>query len=241
MPPVKSVGQICASAVIWGIACTQLAFWTAIIVTLSLVVPPRRLMPVARLGARAILRGAGIRLCVRGLENLPRNRPVVLMGNHVNLIDPFLVAAAFPIPIVALERASHFRWPVYGWLISRWGNIPVLPGRLSSTRTTLKRAQDALRRGLSLAIFPEGTRTRTGSMGPFHKGAFYIAQQAGADVVPFATRGGFALNRRGSLVIRPGTIELIVGTPLRAEQWAERPLDELMEATRAAIARHAAL
>jgi 1-acyl-sn-glycerol-3-phosphate acyltransferase len=234
----KKVGEIGVSALIWVVACLQLAVWSAIIVVLSVVAPPRRLAPLARLGARALLRGAGIRLCVHGLENLPRERPVVLMGNHVNLIDPFLVCAAFPLPMVALERASHFRWPVYGWLISRWGNIPVVPGRLSSARQTLQRAQAALRQGLSLAVFPEGTRTRTGRLGPFHKGAFFIAQHAGADVVPFTTRGSFALNRRGSLLIRPGTIHVIVSPPLPAGEWAARPLDELLEATRAAIAQH---
>ncbi len=161
--------------------------------------------------------------------------PVILMGNHVNLIDPFIVRAAFRDPFVALEKASHFQWPVYGLLIRRLGNIPVHADRPISARATLKNAREALAQGISLLVFPEGTRTRTGDLGPFHKGAFYIAQRSGADMVPFTMRGSHAINRCGSLLIHPGTIDFIISPPLCAVEWVDRSIDDLMAAARLAI------
>ncbi|GAC1432433.1 MAG: lysophospholipid acyltransferase family protein [Chloroflexota bacterium] len=237
METLKHIARVYVSVVIWLVACVQLVAWTALILALRLVLPTSRLAPITRLGARLMLRIAGIRLRVEGLERLPRGRPIVLMGNHVNLLDPFLVTAAMPMPCVALERSEHFRWPVYGWLISRWGNIPVYMGKSASARATLKRAQEALAQGLCVVIYPEGTRTRTGQMGPFRRGAFYIAQHARADVVPFTVRGSYAVNQRGSLMIRPGAISIVIGSPLPAATWHNRPLGDLMEATRLAIAR----
>ncbi len=235
---MKRVAQTCVAIVIWCVTILHLTFWAAVILSLGRLVSTQRLTPVMHFAARAMLRTAGVRVRVLGLENLPRGGAMVLMSNHVNMIDPFMVTASFPLRIVALERSDHFSWPIYGPLIRRWGNIPVHMDQPSMARTTIRAAQKVLREGYSVMVYPEGTRTRTGQLGPFRKGAFFIAQHAGADIVPFSVRGSYSLNRKNSLIIRPGTITIVISPPLPAAEWRRRPLDELMEATRVAIARH---
>jgi putative phosphoserine phosphatase/1-acylglycerol-3-phosphate O-acyltransferase len=97
----------------------------------------------------------------------------------------------------------------------------------------LKPAVAALREGRSIAIAPEGTRSRTGKLARFKKGAFHIAMQAGVPIVPIVFRNALDVLPRGAVVLRPATVEVVVLPPIDTRGWTRESLDQRIEEVRA--------
>jgi 1-acyl-sn-glycerol-3-phosphate acyltransferase len=197
------------------------------------MVPMRRLAGPARSFFRSSMRILGARLVVRGLEHLDPARPYLYMGNHVNLFDPFAFVAAVPQFVVAVEKRPNFKIPVYGWLIGRWGNIPIDRDTPASALRTLVECGQRLEAGESICLMPEGTRTRTGEVGGFKNGPFRVAVDAKAQVVPFALKGMHAFNQTGSFRVRKSTVEVIFTPPIDAAGYTRQTLQDLSDRVRA--------
>lgn len=226
---------ILTSVAIWAVGWLLLIFWTLTFLLLSVFIHPRRLYGVLRMACRSILAAAGMRIRLSGREHLDV-QPCVYMANHVNILDQFVFGAVIPRPVIGLEAAEHFGWPVYGWVISRWGNLPISRwGNLEMNERSLSKAVEYLQGGGSVAIMPEGTRTRDGKLGRFHPGGFRLAIQAQVPIVVLVQRGSFALNRKGSWSIRPGNIEVQVCPPVYPEGDSDQALETLMKRVRALI------
>ena len=119
-------------------------------------------------------------------------RTCFFMVNHVNLFDPFMLYCAIPQYVRGWELESHFKIPVYGWLMKRFGNVPVPDVRRPSDLKRMWRlTQDAIDGGTSLIIFPEAKRTRDGHVDAFQDGGFRVAQQLGIPIVPVSLVGSF--------------------------------------------------
>jgi 1-acyl-sn-glycerol-3-phosphate acyltransferase len=139
--------------------------------------------------------------------------------NHVNLFDPFVAYSAVPQFLRGLELESHFRVPVYGWMMKSFGNVPVpVDPSPAALRAMRHRCAEALERGTSLLAFPEGHRTRTGRVGPFRTGVFRMARDLDVPVVPMTQVDAFRLQRVGSPLLRPATIVVHLHEPLRARE-----------------------
>ena len=122
------------------------------------------------------------------------------VSNHVNLFDPFVLYCATPQFIRGLELESHFRIPVYGWLMKRFGNVPVPDvNRAADLKRMWRLTRAALERGVSLVVFPEGSRTITGRVGPFHDGVFRMAQDFGTPITPVSIVGSFDVQSQNEL------------------------------------------
>jgi 1-acyl-sn-glycerol-3-phosphate acyltransferase len=115
-------------------------------------------------------------------------RPCVVVANHASLADPFLLAH-LPFDLRFVAKAELFRAPLVGWLLRLGGDIPIRRGDAASARAMSAAAATTLRCGVSLMIFPEGTRSHTGALGPFRDGAIRIAIAAGARLLPVALHG----------------------------------------------------
>ncbi len=123
------------------------------------------------------------RIRVTGRENLVRGRGYVIAANHISDLDPvFIVLARFGARMQILAKAELFKNPLVGGFLGCFGAIPIARGK-GDTRT-IDKVIDRCRQGAGLLIFPEGTRTKTGEIGPLKSGAFVIAGQAGVDMVP---------------------------------------------------------
>ena len=111
------------------------------------------------------------------LPGFDPTRTSIFICNHVNLFDPFVIYSAIPQFLRGFELESHFKVPVYGWIMGRFGNIPVpdVPSR-EGLEIMTQRAKAALDSGISLIAFAEGSRTRNGHVKPFKKGIFNLAQ-----------------------------------------------------------------
>ena len=190
---------------VFAAAC--LAVWLG-----SFVLPARSLEPLIKGACRVILRVCGIRVRVHGRENVRPGRQYVVMMNHVNFFDPFVLYAAFPGWARGVEEESHFRWPVYGPTIRRLGVIPVSRKDSARARESMIRAAALVRArpGYSMAVLPEGTRTPDGRLGEFKRGGFLLALETGLEVLPMIQIGAGRINRKGSRLIRPGRVDVFI-------------------------------
>ncbi len=156
----------------------------------------------------------------------------LFLANHVNLLDPFVFKTALPPSFRAVELSDHFRWPIYGWIIRRLGHIPIEREQPFRAMASLAAATKALHNGISLLIFPEGSRTRDGKLLPFKRGAFHLAQAAGADIVPVVQRGSFAINNKIDKRLRPGEIKVEILPPVRYVEFAMMDSRQLRDMVR---------
>ena len=194
-----------------------------------------RLYPLLKGASALILRICGIRFKITGREHLDPNRAYLYMGNHVNLFDSLFILLGIPQQIVGVEKDTHFSWPVYGALIRSFGNIPVSQANTEKARESIRKAVETFRRGVSVVILPEGTRTRSGRTGEFKKGGFHLAIDAGATIVPFTILGAYEINATPGWKIKPGAVELIFHAPIPATDYDKDRLEALRDRVRATI------
>jgi 1-acyl-sn-glycerol-3-phosphate acyltransferase len=212
---VKSLRDGIVSAFLWTFAVLHFFPMATLLVVAVGVVSPRRLDPIVRVFFRSLLRSAGARLRVVQDPAFDPTNTVVFVSNHVNLFDPFVVYSAIPQFIRGIELESHFEIPVYGWLMKRFGNLPVSDRPTRATLNALRdRCGEALRNGISLMVFAEGSRTRTGRVGPFKMGAFRIAREHGFPIVPVSIVGAYEWKRVGDWRLRPSTVTVYLHAPL---------------------------
>ena len=167
------------------------------LVLLGIFVDPRKNDGAQRMLCRVTMKLAGAKLVVRRAPGFDPQRTCFLLVNHVNLFDPFVLYATVPQFFRGLEFESHFRIPVYGWMMKRFGNVPVPDNnRPSDLKRMWRLTRAALDSGVSLAVFPEGQRTRDGRLGPFKDGVFRMALQFGTPIVPVSVVGAFEFNRK---------------------------------------------
>ncbi|GFO62165.1 1-acyl-sn-glycerol-3-phosphate acyltransferase [Geomonas paludis] len=188
---------------------------------------------VARVWGIGSLWAARIRLQVEGLEQVPTEGPVIYMGNHQGNFDILALSRAIPRLFSWVAKEELFRVPVFGAAMRRAGYIPLDRSDGRKALRSMNQAAQRIAAGASVVIFPEGTRTKDGSLLPFKRGAFMLAARAGVPIVPFTINGSRAINPRNRIELRPGTIRITFGAPIDV---AGVPEAELLERVRAAIA-----
>ncbi|MGH9465325.1 MAG: lysophospholipid acyltransferase family protein, partial [Thermoanaerobaculia bacterium] len=189
----------------WSIACLLLA-----------LVPPRGhwVFYGARLWTRGWLAASGVRVSVEHEVPLDPRRPVVYMANHQSTYDIPVLLASLPSRTSMLAKRSLFRIPLFGWAMRAGGFIAIDRDDRGSARASFEAAVARLQRGVSTLMFPEGTRSLDGRLGPLERGGFLLALKSGLPIVPVGIEGSLAIQRKGSLAIRPGRVTLRYGRPI---------------------------
>jgi 1-acyl-sn-glycerol-3-phosphate acyltransferase len=164
----------------------------------------------------------------------PRRRTVVV-SNHESNADPFLVSY-LPWEMKWLGKASLFRIPVVGWMMRMAGDIPVERGDGDSTRGAMATCARWIERGVPVMLFPEGTRSRDGQMLPFKDGAFRLAIETGADVLPVAVSGTATALPKHSWKFGRSRGRVTVGTPLSTAGMTLSDVETLKARARTEIA-----
>ena len=187
-------------------------------------------MGTVALGVKA----AGIGVRVLGLEHLQQGVQYIFLSNHVSNLDPPVLLPAIPGMTSVLLKEELMKIPLLGTAMRLGKFVPVTRGHSKDeARKSVAAAAEALRSGLHIMIFPEGTRSADGTLLPFKKGAFFLAAETGAPIVPVVIQGTAAMMRKGSLRITPGTATVRFLEPLQPSQFASR--EDLMFAVRAAM------
>ena len=189
---------------------------------------------LARGWARTLLWLVRIPLEVRGLEHLQAGQAYVFAANHRSNFDIFVLLAVLPGRFLWVAKKPLFQIPVFGWALTRMGSVPVDRTNLQEAIKSLNRAAAIVRGGVSMIIFPEGTRVTTGELLPFKKGVFIMALKAGQPIVPVAISGTRFIQPRGSFQVRPGPVKVVIAPPIHPGDCHHR--EDLMEAVRRAIA-----
>jgi len=127
------------------------------------------------------------RVEVVGAENVPRRGGVIVACNHLNNADPGIIGVSIRRRVVFMAKAEMFEWPLFGGYVRLVGAFPVR--RFEADLAALRRATELLKRGLALMMFPEGTRSKTGTMAAGHPGTAILALRAGVPIVPVAITG----------------------------------------------------
>jgi len=155
----------------------------------------------------------GIRYRVTGREHVPASA-VVFCSNHESNVDPAVLFEALHPQLHVLYKAELHRLPLMGWVFDVGGFVAVDRGDREKALASISRGAQSLRSGNCFLIFPEGTRSRTGSLLPFKKGGFVMAIEAQVPIVPVAVQGGRAAMRKGSAVVHPVSVSVRIGTPV---------------------------
>lgn len=185
--------------------------------------------------APALLGGAGARLEVEGADAIDWSRPLVLACNHQSIIDVCALFRAVPVPLRFVLKQEMAKVPFVGRYARALGMVFIDRGHPRDARRSLMAAVGLLRGGAVLCAFPEGTRSRDARVGPFKGGAFQLAIEAGAAVVPVAISGSGAVLPPWGFAVRPGTIRVRFGAPMETSGLAAHDRVALAARTREAV------
>lgn len=183
--------------------------------------------------SRGILWAAGVPVVAHGMEAVDWDSPQVLVSNHISGYDIFALASALPVPFYFVGKKELDRIPFFGFAWRAAGHISVDRSNRASAMQSLSRAAAKIRReGGTVIIFPEGTRSRSGEMLPFKKGAFALAREARVPLVPVVVTGSDRIQPGGVLRVRPHPVHLHFGTPLPPDDGADASADDLARRVR---------
>lgn len=180
-----------------------------------------------------------VRVKVSGRENISKSDSYVFVANHQGAYDIFAIYGFLNHNFRWMMKAGLRKFPIIGPSCAAAGQIFVDNSSPSAIRHTMEKAEKVLKDGMSVVVFPEGSRTRTGRMAPFRKGAYQLAMEFHLPVVPVTIDGAFRVLPRGSWLPRWGTIRMTIHRPIegpRDEADRARVIDESFRAVHSALA-----
>jgi 1-acyl-sn-glycerol-3-phosphate acyltransferase len=178
----------------------------------------------------------GIKTRVSGRENVPKDRAVVFCANHQSNIDPPVLFSALHPRLHVLFKAELTKLPLLGKAFQVGGFVPIDRGSREHSLDAIDQAARSLQAGNSFLTFPEGTRSKTGTLLPFKRGPFLMAIKAQAPIIPVAVQGGTASMRKGSRIVRPTTVTVRIGKPVETAGKGLADRESLAEDVRARVA-----
>jgi 1-acyl-sn-glycerol-3-phosphate acyltransferase len=158
------------------------------------------------------------------------------MANHASMVDIWAMFLGVPIPVRFIAKKQLGRIPVFGWAMRAGRFVFIDRQNAVSARRSIQEAAQRIKSGQSVAIFPEGTRTRDGRLGSFKKGGFHLAIDSGVEIVPLAIRGTRAVMPPGTPLIRAGLVQIEIDEPISTAGLGPGDRQQLLERVYARIA-----
>jgi len=218
------------SAVLWAISGTHFFLVGLVIVLAGLTLDRRKHDWINRGFFRNVMRLTAVKFEVRRSPGFDPTRTSIFVCNHVNIFDPFVIYSAIPQFVRGFELESHFKVPIYGWIMGWFGNVavPDAPTR-ESLEIMTQRAKAALDADISLIAFAEGSRTRDGLVHDFKKGIFNLAQKFGVPIVPMSIIGSYQFFQTGHWMLYPGKITVMLHDTIETANIPRGKIDELRQ------------
>lgn len=227
-----------------GYAASGYAIWKTLAISVPTVIDAMRgTLSVARADERlrgwstGIVQAAKIDLHIDGLDRVPRDRAYIFMSNHQSHLDIPIIFHVWPGTLRMVAKAELFRVPVWGRAMRAAGFVSVdRSGDRAQALQAMREAGEAIGRGVSIWIAPEGTRSRDGRLGKFKKGGFLLAKTTGVPIVPMVIDGSRNVLPKHTTAMQTGVaVRVTFGAPISV---AERPVDTLMSEVRDHFAAH---
>lgn len=195
---------------------------------------------VSRLWCRLICKLNGVKVEIEGMENILTNRPQIFVSNHQGYFDIFALSGYIPVQIRWVAKSRLFKIPFLGGSMKASGYIPVERGDRKKAYEAFNRTLEKIKEGSSIIIFPEGTRSEDGTIGPFKKGSNLIASRSKSPMVPITIIGSRDIIKKGSARITPGPIRVVISPPVQPSD-DKKENEEVLQSIRETIQRAAGL
>jgi len=188
---------------------------------------------VARIWARGILFVSRIKVTVNGLKNIDPTQSYVYMSNHQSNFDIPVLLAYLPVQFRWLAKAELFKIPIFGRAMRGAGYVKIDRFNQKAAFESINEAAGKMKNGVSVMIFPEGTRSLDGNIRSFKKGGFVMAVDAGVPIVPVVLKGTWPIMDKSSLRINNGEVSLNIETPIATTDYTRENKDDLIQRVRA--------
>ena len=215
-----------------GVVGIMTILFGVVAVVIALIHPRNKFVDrvIIRSWARIFNLATGIKLKVEGTENVEAGRVYVFVSNHASDADIASHVIACRNPIRFLAKKELFRVPFLGFYMKRLGFIKVdRQAGAAGLGSVNEQVANAVAMGRSLMIYPEGTRSRDGSVHLFKKGAFRIAIDAGLDVIPMSVSGTYQVWPPGSKIVRGGQVKVTIGKPISVAGMTTDDIERLRD------------
>ena len=187
---------------------------------------------VHRNWGRSMLGLAGARVEVEGIESLPRDAGLILAANHQSWFDIVALFGSLPVSLRFAAKKEISRVPLFAQAMQAAGHVFLDRQNRAQAVAAMRDAGVRMREeGLSMALFPEGTRSPDGRLLPFKKGSFVLAIETGGTLLPVAMDGGRVIMPKGRFRIRSGRIRIRCGDPIPLAGLTKKDRDAVLEAT----------
>lgn len=222
----------------WSVIAISTAVFGSLAI-LTAWVPPRGRTYLfwARGWARSILFFTGVPATIEISDDAEALPQAIYMSNHESGIDILLLLLVIPQDVRFLAKRSLFWVPFMGWSMWLAGFVPVDRRRTDKAKDVLSELDERLAKGTSILVFPEGTRSRDGSLGPFKKSGFLTALKSGVPIVPVGVSGARAVLGAQGMVVRRGPVRVRTGHPIPTRDLGVKDRATLMKNVRAEILR----
>jgi putative phosphoserine phosphatase/1-acylglycerol-3-phosphate O-acyltransferase len=180
---------------------------------------------VSAISSDVMLAITGVEVETQGEHHLWAHRPALFLFNHQSTVDGYVLLTLLRRGFTGIAKKEVARMPLLGQILRALDFAFIDRGNTGSSKEAMQPAVDRLRHGMSVVIAPEGTRSLTPRLGQFKKGAFHIAMQAGAPIVPVVIRNTYEVMPRGSLLFRPGTVQVCALPAIDVTTWKVEDLD----------------
>ena len=195
---------------------------------------------VARFWGKIQLRITGTRVQIQGLEHIEPEKSYILVSNHQSTFDIFALLGYLPIQFRWTAKAELFHTPFMGWAMSRIGYIPIERSSPKKAYRSMLRAAEVVRKGTSVIIFPEGTRSPDGNLQPFKKGVFLIALKSRAPILPITIQGTSKIMRKGDWRTYPGRVRIQIDPPIETADIPAQNEEQLSQRVRSTLVKNLA-
>jgi 1-acyl-sn-glycerol-3-phosphate acyltransferase len=182
------------------------------------------------------LTSTGVRVRVIGKEKIDKDKSYIVMTNHQSNLDVLALATRLPLQLRWIAKRELMKVPIFGFAIKRLGMIIIDRKNPEKAHESMKSAGEKMKSGLSIIIFPEGTRSKDGKLLEFKKGGFVMALQTKTPILPITINGSrFCLPKGGLFSLRPGTIQMIIHDIVDVAGLTVEDRDRLSEKVREVI------
>lgn len=192
---------------------------------------------VSSLWCRLLCKLNGVKVEIEGQENILTDRPQIFVSNHQGYFDIFALSGYLPVQIRWVAKSSLFKIPFLGGAMKASGYIPVVRDDRKKAYEAFNKTLEKVKEGSSIIIFPEGTRSEDGKIGPFKKGSNLIASRSKCPMVPVTIIGSGDIIKKGSAVITPGSVQVIISPPVEPSN-DKKENEEVLQSIRRTIISH---
>ena len=168
--------------------------------------------------AKTLLTICGVKLEIDIKGNIDKEKEYIIVSNHLSYLDIPVLMVSLPKNIRFIYKKSLTNIPIFGWSLYFGGYIPIDRKNARSAIESLKKAVTSFKKSISIVIFPEGTRSKTGATGDFKKGIFMMAELAEVDIIPVSIIGTNSVLPKNSFNITPGRVKVIIEKPIKFEK-----------------------